>query len=105
MGLHIVTDIKHKEGRWRFSLTMGRKQWTKKQRLPWTQKNNNSCTIQCSKHPDSSRLLWNCYLLNSTLVKKTKKKRKKKPHADKKFLAKKAKLLKLDPSQHKTITE
>merc|ERR1712180_487440 len=33
------------------------------------------------------------------------KKRKKKPPADKKFLAKKAKLLKLDPSQHKTITE
>jgi len=33
------------------------------------------------------------------------KKRKKKPPADKKFLAKKAKLFKLDPSQHKTITE
>merc|ERR1712013_340471 len=33
------------------------------------------------------------------------RKRKKKPPADKKFLAKKAKLLKLDPSQHKTITE
>lgn len=33
------------------------------------------------------------------------KRKKKPPPADKKFLAKKAKLLKLDPSQHKTITE
>merc|ERR1712142_1226505 len=34
-----------------------------------------------------------------------KKRKKKPPPADKKFLAKKAKLFKLDPSQHKTITE
>lgn len=37
--------------------------------------------------------------------KRMKKRKKKPPPADKKFLAKKAKLFKLDPSQHKTITE
>jgi len=41
----------------------------------------------------------------NTFTPKHGKKRKKKKPVDKKFLAKKAKLLKLDPSQHKTISE